>query len=247
MYCYARVSTEEQGSHGVSLDAQEKQLLNFALTKGDEESEIVRDVVSASVPLFERKGGKKLNAKLVKGDVVVAIKLDRLFRSTTDSLSTIDDWIKRGIDVVILSFGGQSMDTRSPVGRLFLTLIAAFAEFERGMIRERTKSALDHIKKSGKARTKLRPFGYDMDDNRHLLPREDEQTILNKMIFMKLHGSKTRDIAKLLNDQGIKSPGGYEWDHGMVSRVLRNELERRSRLYEAEGGDPIARSQKHAH
>ena len=237
IYGYLRVSTADQGENGVSLDAQQGEILASARGRP---VQWVKDVCSGSIEFKLRPGGAYISENLNRNDMIIAVKLDRLFRDTGDALATIERWGVMGVDVTILNLGGSTVDTRSPIGKMFFTLIAAFAEFERALIRERTRAALQHQKSIGKSRTSLRPFGYDIDEDRNTFPRDDEQILLNKMIYLKCHGSKTRDIAKFLNDLEVKAPSGCVWDHGMVGRVLTNEIERRSRADEMRREKPIA-------
>ena len=67
-----------------------------------------------------------------RGDTLVCCKPDRLARSTTDLLRIVDDLDRRGVGLIMLSMGGQRIDTRSPTGKLMITMLAAIAEFERG-------------------------------------------------------------------------------------------------------------------
>ena len=79
-------------------------------------------------------------------DLVLAWKLDRPFRSTLHCLSTLQEWEHRGVGFACLT---QELDTTSPTGRLLLTLLAAVAEFERGLIRERVKEGMANAKRKG--------------------------------------------------------------------------------------------------
>jgi len=56
----------------------------------------------------------------------------------------------RGIDLHIVDMGGQAIDTTTAVGRLFLTIVAAMAEMERGLISERTQESMDQLKAMNK-------------------------------------------------------------------------------------------------
>ena len=81
----------------------------------------------------------------------MAMKIDRLFRVTTDMLSTIDELNAGGIDLHIVDMGGQAIDTTTAVGRLFLTIVAAMAEMERGLISERTQESMGQLKAMNRA------------------------------------------------------------------------------------------------
>jgi DNA invertase Pin-like site-specific DNA recombinase len=89
----------------------------------------------------------KLMVKLQPGDVVIVTKLDRLGRSTRELLDLIDRIGKAG--AAFKSLGDPLWDTGTPQGRLLSTLVAAIAEFERDLIRERTGAGRERAKRNG--------------------------------------------------------------------------------------------------
>jgi DNA invertase Pin-like site-specific DNA recombinase len=85
-----------------------------------------------------------------RGDSLMVCKPDRLARSTTDLLRIVEDLDRRGIGLIMLSMGGQQIDTRSPTGKLMVTMLAAIAEFERGLLLERQREGVAKAKAAGK-------------------------------------------------------------------------------------------------
>jgi hypothetical protein len=85
-----------------------------------------------------------------EGDVLVVTKPDRLARSTRNLLDIVEDLEKRGIALVVLSMGGQRIDTRSPTGRLMLTMLGAIAAFERDLMLERQREGIARAAAEGK-------------------------------------------------------------------------------------------------
>ena len=128
VYGYARVSTKLQETDGNSLEAQEEQLRAAGAV------EIYRDTFTGTKA--ERPELERLKRKLVAGDKVIVTKLDRLARSTEDGLSLIKGWTEQGISIHVLNMG---LIDHTPTGKLILTVMLAFAEFERDMIIERTQ------------------------------------------------------------------------------------------------------------
>jgi DNA invertase Pin-like site-specific DNA recombinase len=120
---YARVSTQDQ-----DLSAQLEAL------QAARASPVYREKVSGT--RADRPQLAKLMASLKVGDVVIVTKLDRLGRSTRELLDLIDGISKAGAS--FRSLGDPLWDTSSSQGRLLSTLLAAIAEFERDLIRERT-------------------------------------------------------------------------------------------------------------
>src|SRR5216684_1688776 len=78
-------------------------------------------------------------AQLRKGDVLVAVKLDRIGRSIRNLIDVAEMLRERGVDLVILD---QAIDTTTPAGRFMFHILAALAEMERELIRERTRDGL---------------------------------------------------------------------------------------------------------
>jgi DNA invertase Pin-like site-specific DNA recombinase len=83
-------------------------------------------------------------------DTLACCKPDRLARSTTDLLRIVDDLDRRGIGLIMLSMGGQQIDTRAPTGKLMITMLGAIAEFERGLLLERQREGVAKARADGK-------------------------------------------------------------------------------------------------
>ena len=136
VYGYVRVSTARQANEGESLDVQRRQIEGYALMHGLTLADVlVEEGVSGSVPVEERPVGGPLFAKLQRGDIVIAAKLDRLFRSALDALKVVENLKTRGVKLHLLDLGGDIAG--NGLSKLFLTIAAAFAEAERDRIRER--------------------------------------------------------------------------------------------------------------
>ena len=85
-----------------------------------------------------------------EGDVFVCSKPDRLARSTGDLLRIVEGLTARGVGVIILSMGGDKLDTRNPTSKLMLTMLAAVATFERDIMLERQREGIAKAAKEGK-------------------------------------------------------------------------------------------------
>ncbi|MFC9847385.1 recombinase family protein [Streptomyces sp. NPDC060223] len=134
---YARVSTDDQ----------EAQLQRDALTTAGC-SRIFED--KASGKNIDRPELTAVLDYLREGDTLVAWKLDRLGRSLIDLVSIVDGLRERGIGFKVLTGALSAVDTTSADGRLFFQIIAAMAEFERSLIKDRTKAGLEAAKAQGR-------------------------------------------------------------------------------------------------
>jgi len=223
-YGYIRVSTLDQSRHGVSLEAQEERLRAYCVSAGLELMAIIReDGVSGSIPLADRpQGAMLLNA--VKHGVgnVVALKLDRLFRDAEDALRQTRSWDKSGVALHLVDMGGQSINTASAMGRMMLTMMAAFAELERNLISERTSQALRH-KRSHRQVFNHEPFGYRRNGS-GLEPVEHEQATIRRVHALRSNGATLDAIAGILNSEGTPTKRGGAWYARTVLNLLNSDL-----------------------
>ena len=141
-FAYCRVSTSEQTT--------ENQIVAIRQAGYDIlDSRVISETVSGGVQAMKRQGfADMVTHKLEKGDQLVVLKLDRLGRDNIDVQQTIAMLVKKGIDVVSLDLPVRNL--ASPDGKLMLQLFAAFAEFEKSRIIERTKEGLERAKAEGK-------------------------------------------------------------------------------------------------
>ena len=137
---YSRVSTSH---HDQNPDVQVHELRKFCESRGWTVSEEIIDYASGSTA--NREGLKRLFslADAREIDCIVVTKLDRLFRSLRQLVTTLDDLQEKGIAFVAVK---DSIDYTTPSGRLFTQILASLAEFERSMIRERTMAGLEYAK-----------------------------------------------------------------------------------------------------
>lgn len=105
---------------------------------------------------WDRPQLQRLLDQLREGDLVLVWKLDRLSRSLKDLLHILEQIEARGAKFRSLT---EAVDTSTPGGRMFMAMVGAFAEFERAVIRERTKAGLDAAKAQGKLLGRRRKLG----------------------------------------------------------------------------------------
>jgi putative DNA-invertase from lambdoid prophage Rac len=214
VYGYARVSTARQASEGESLEVQQRQIEGYALMHGLQLAGVlVEEGVSGSVPVEERPVGGPLFAKLQRGDIVIAAKLDRLFRSALDALTVVEDLRKRGVALHLLDLGGDI--SGNGLSKLFLTIAAAFAEAERDRIRERIGQVKADQKARGRYLGGTVPFGFRLGENGELVEHETQQEAIREIVSLRAKGKALRAIAQAV------AAKGHKLSHEGVAGVLR--------------------------
>lgn len=129
IYGYARVSTAAQGRDGNSLEDQVTALQKYGC------HQIIEEAFTGKT--MDRPKFQKLLELLKEGDTLVVCKLDRFARTAIEGVQTVRELFERGIRVHILNMG---LIENTLTGNLILTVMLAFAEYERGMIVERTQT-----------------------------------------------------------------------------------------------------------
>jgi putative DNA-invertase from lambdoid prophage Rac len=139
---YARVSTTDQQT----LAMQNRALREYAARRGWTVAMQMREVGSGAV---RRKAREQLMeaARRREIDVVLVWRLDRWGRSVTDLLATLQELEHLHVGFVSLT---EALDLTTPAGRAMAGLLAIFAEFEREILRERTRAGLAHARQNGK-------------------------------------------------------------------------------------------------
>lgn len=139
---YARVSTNDQQTLTMQIGAMRE----YAARRGWTVALEVREVNSGAA---RREAREEIleTARRRKIDVVLVWRLDRWGRSVTDLLATLQELEHLGVGFVSLT---EALDLTTPAGRAMAGLLAIFAEFERDILRERTRAGLAHARESGK-------------------------------------------------------------------------------------------------
>ncbi len=136
---YARVSTRQQ-----SADRQQADLLAAGVRRDDLYVDHGVSGARASRPQFDRA----LEA-LIDGDTLVITTLDRLGRSTQNMLAFADELRRRGAGLRVLNLGGGDVDTSTPMGSMLFTIMAALAQMEHEIKRERVTDSVAKRRAAG--------------------------------------------------------------------------------------------------
>ncbi len=215
---YIRVSTEEQATEGVSLNAQRSRVEAWC---------VVNDFQLAGVFVDAGISGKRadnrpelqnaLTAVTKTKGVLVVYSLSRLARSTKDTIAISERLNRANADLVSLS---EKIDTTSAAGKMVFQMLAVLAEFERNQISERTKAAMSHMREQGRFLGEV-PFGYDLRaDGETLIENPGELETIALIKSLREKGYSLQGIAKELHALKISTKRGKLWAPQTVSNVL---------------------------
>lgn len=160
LFVYGRVSTAEQDPENQHLEIQQA---GYVI----DPKRVVLEKVSGATPADARGGFSKLKDKLEAGDTFIVTKLDRLGRDSIDVQQQVEWFKANGVRLIVLQLG--NLDLTSEAGAFTLKILAAVADFERGLIRERTLAGQAKAWKAGK--TKGRPSKTTSEERKVILER----------------------------------------------------------------------------
>jgi DNA invertase Pin-like site-specific DNA recombinase len=202
---YARVSTEEQAIHGVSLAAQEQKLRAYSQLYGHDLIDMVIDA-GQSAKSLNREGLQSalLSLKSGRAEGLLVLRLDRLTRSVRDLGTLLDTYFQK---CALLSVQEQ-FDTASAAGRLVLNVMACLSQWERECNSERTSTALQFKKSQG---IKLGA------------PALADEAVIARMKELRAEEFTLAAIAERLTQEGFRTKRGGQWYAGTVQKVLRRE------------------------
>jgi len=215
---YIRVSTEDQN---LGPDAQREQIARWAAANGVEiVAEYVDHGISGAAPIDERPGLLQALSSLTEhgaGCFLVA-KRDRLARDIMIA-AMVDRLVERdGAQVVAADGAGNGS---SPEAALLRGVIDLFAQYERAMIRARTKAALAVKKSRNEFTGGAIPFGYDVVDGK-LVVNDGQQAVITEMRRRRANGDSLRKIASWLTEEG-HLPASGRWHAETVRLVIERD------------------------
>jgi site-specific DNA recombinase len=217
---YIRVSTDKQADHGCSLDAQRAKLTAYAVAMDLDLVAVIEDA-GFSASTLDRPGLTRALAMLRRGeaDALLVVKMDRLTRSVRDLGELLETHFGPG-GRSLLSVG-DSVDTRSAVGRLMLNLLASVSQWEREACGERTAVAMQHKASLGEFTGGAAPYGFRLaDDGVRLAPVDEEQTVITTARDLRARRLSLRAVAAELAARGHRARNGRPFAAQQVARMV---------------------------
>lgn len=217
---YTRVSTQGQADNGISLEMQETKIRAYCEFNDLDLVEIITDAGLSGKNVTGRPGVQRL-LDLIQGkkvEAVVVYKLDRLGRSTMDLLEISKLLDKKNVSLHSLT---EKLDTSTPHGKFFFTLTGALAEMERGIVSERTKSALGQKRANGKRISGQAEFGHEFDADGNVVQNAHEQAIIAKIRQLSSQGMSIRNIQAELTREGYLSRQGNALSVATIHGIMR--------------------------
>ncbi|HGH7178510.1 TPA: recombinase family protein [Bacillus luti] len=217
---YVRVSTEEQAKHGYSIAAQQEKLEAFCASQGWEIINTYIDDGYSAKDLNRPKFHSMIEEiKKKEIDVLLVYRLDRLTRSVLDLYK-----ILKILEENNCSFKSATevYDTTNAMGRLFITLAAGMAQWERENLAERVRLGIEKKTKMGKWKGGAAPYGYTYK-NDELKINPTEAPIVKKIFELsRTYGFVT--VAKKLNKSGCYTKSNNDWHVDTVRGIANNPV-----------------------
>ena len=214
----------DQAHQPFSIEAQDAKLKAYIQSQDD--WQLVRtysDDMSGAT--LNRPGlqASLRDARAGRFDVLLVYRVDRIARSLRGLLEILDELDRAGVAFRSVS---EHFDTATPVGRMLIQILGAFAEFERATIIDRIVAGMECKAARGAWCGGYRPFGYQVDQTtHHLLPHPEEAPLVPVIFDLYVNqrlGAKA--VAGRLNDRGHRTRTGRPWNHLAILTVLRNRV-----------------------
>lgn len=229
---YIRVSTQEQFTEGFGLDAQKSKLQNYVSNRDLEWSEdlIFSDVHSGSE--YHRLGLQAMISAIKEGKVntIVVYKIDRLSRSLKHLLEIFEVLSTHQVNLISLQ---ENLDFNGPFGNFVFQMFGAFAQFERELIKTRTRSGVISSAEMGNFTGSRIPFGYMAVSNpsgkgKKLQLHPEDRPWADKIFRWYIYEEMgDLAIAKRLNQlQVLRNGKKVKWTSKAIEGIIKNTLYR---------------------
>ncbi|MFE4524731.1 recombinase family protein [Cytobacillus firmus] len=220
---YARVSTEEQAKEGYSISAQKQKLRAFCIAQDWDISGLYVDEGISAKDMKRPQLQRMIeDIKAGKIDCVLVYRLDRLTRSVLDLYKLLEIF---DMNDCKFKSATEVYDTTTAMGRMFITIVAALAQWERENMGERISFGYAEKVRQGKYAHNIRPIGYDLDlKTGYLTINENEAKIIRTIFDLYLKGYGGNRICKYLNERKVTTKEGNKWNDKPLMQILKNPL-----------------------
>ena len=220
-FAYIRVSTAEQATDGVSLEAQRTRIQAWCDANGYRLATVHTDAGISGKRADNRPALQQALTAVCerRGSALIVYSLSRLARSTKDAIAIAERLEKSGADLVSLS---ERIDTTTAAGKMLFRLLSVLAEFERDLISERTTAAMAVLRANGRRLSGRLPFGHDLSvDGVTLIENPAEQAVISDIRAMRAEGATLKRIAETLGEGGVRTKTGRAvWEPKTLSQIL---------------------------
>jgi DNA invertase Pin-like site-specific DNA recombinase len=219
IYSYLRLSTDEDKQSN-SFQIQDEVITKYAKENGLEPIIKTFKDTKSGAKLEQRTGLMELLNTIKKDDKVIVHKIDRLSRDVLQMGWIRTEIARKGCELVIIDTKSDSSD---PMSSLMEQIVTAFADYERQMIKSRIQATMTLKKSKGHKLGGSIVYGYDVQEEgktKVLIKNEEEQKVIQSIKRYKSKGLSLGAIAKKLNERGITTKNGKEFQSMQVKRIL---------------------------
>lgn len=219
---YARFSPRPNAAECESCERQLEDLRAWCFNNNYQiVSEHRDEALSGGDDFTDRPGMFDAAAACKRGMTFLVRSFDRMFRDARKALMFCAMMESKGVNVV--SATEPAANGTDPIAEMIRTIMLAVAEYQRAMIRARTKVRMLQYQAGGRRMSKQAPWGWRVDpaNPARIIEDDAEMAVARDIVRMKGEGASLRDIAAWLEQQGVDRRGKKTWDHVLVNRIYQ--------------------------